>query len=316
MTKKFNIRSLIVLIVLFISFKDGVALNDHSDTPLGQASFNLQRYPGIAGKDDGIKIRIASYNLRYDAKDDYSSGNGWNIRKFALAKLITAHEFEIIGTQEGNFDQMDALMDLLPGYAYVGYPYGGATGRNHTASIVYRKSEFDLLDQGEFWYSETPNVESVGWDATDLRICTWARMRHKASGQEFYFFSSHFYWRYVTAKRQSGKVLADKVKEIVMDDLPVISTGDLNSPPASPQIADISAHLQDAYKISKATPIGPTATAYHGGVFTGLTNERIDYIFVNQKVDVLSYASLDDTYDNGRHPSDHLPITCDIVLKK
>lgn len=307
---------MIGLIVLFVSFKDGIAREGNNDTHLSQGSFDMYNYPGMMNKEDGIKIRVASYNLRYDAKDDYKSGNGWNIRKYALAKLITAHEFDIIGTQEGNYDQMDALMDLLPGYAYVGYPYGGATGRNHTASIVYRKSEFDLIDQGEFWYSETPNVQSVGWDATDLRICTWARMRHKASGQEFYFFSSHFYWRYVTAKRQSGKVLADKVRAIVRDDLPVISTGDLNSPPASPQIADISAHLQDAYKISKAAPVGPTATAYHGGIFTGLTNERIDYIFVNKKVAVLSYASLDDTYDNGRHPSDHLPITCDIVLTR
>lgn len=265
---------------------------------------------------DTAKLKMASYNIRYDAKADYKSGNGWNDRKRAIAKLIQKYRFEIIGTQEGNFDQMDDLMKLLPGYTYIGYPYGGANGRNHTASIVYKVSEFELLDQGQFWYSETPKVKSIGWDATDQRICTWAKMKHKPSGLKFYFFSSHFYWRYVTARQHSGQVLVNQIKWIATEDLPVISTGDLNSKPTTTQIADISAFLKDAYKISETPPKGPVGTNYHGGIFKGQPDGRIDYVFVNDKVKVLSYAVLNDTYGDHRHPSDHAPITCDIVLKK
>lgn len=309
MKKRGYILPLLIVNILFLFFQSGIACNERGE--------NTRLPDNLSDVEKGrVKIRVASYNIRYDAKADYTSGNGWDTRKSALAKLIKDHHFEIIGTQEGDSNQMNGLMKLLPGFAYAGYPYGGATGKIHTASIVYKESEFEVLDQGEFWYSETPDVKSIGWDATDLRICTWARMKHKTSGQEFYFFSSHFYWRYVTAKRHSGKVLVGKIKEIAKDDLPVISTGDLNSLPSSPQIADISAYLQDAYKISKKPPRGPTATAYHGGVFRGEPNSRIDYIFVNDKVKVLSYATLNDTYDHGRHPSDHLPVTSDVLLEK
>jgi endonuclease/exonuclease/phosphatase family metal-dependent hydrolase len=316
MNKRIGIFSQVALSVLTLLFclADGAAfagVYKNTRSPGTRSHVPEKSALTTAGK-DGPKIRVASYNIRYDAKADYDSGNGWNTRKAALARLIIDHRFEIIGTQEGDSSQMSDLMQLLPGFAFVGYPYGGATGKIHTASIVYKKSEFEILDQGEFWYSETPDVESMGWDATDLRICTWARVRHRKSGLEFYFFSSHFYWRYHTAKEHSGKVLVDKIREIVKDDLPVISTGDLNSPPSSPQIADISAYLRDAYAVTEKSPAGLVPTAFHGGVFTGTPNSRIDYIFVNKKVRVLSYATLNDTYDQGRHPSDHLPITAEI----
>src|SRR5690606_3252945 len=179
-------------------------------------------------EEEGIHIKVSSYNIRYAAAADETTGNGWNIRKTALANLIRTHNFDIVGTQEGNFSQMGDLLALMPEYDYVGYPYAGASSQNHTASIVYKKAEFEVLDHGVFWYSETPDIQSIGWDATDTRICSWAKMKHKTSGQEFYFFNSHFYWQYVTARRNSGAVMVQKIQEIVTDNLPVISVGDLN----------------------------------------------------------------------------------------
>ena len=303
-----RILSVLLMVVLFLFFLSGIACNEAK---------KRARYPdSLSDSTKGAAFNVASYNIRYHAKADDSSGNGWDTRKFPLAQLIKDHHFDIIGTQEGDSGQMHDLMELLPGFAFVGYPYGGASGTIHTASIVYRESAFSVLDQGEFWYSETPDEKSIGWDATDLRICTWARMKDKASGLEFYFFTSHFYWRYKTARRHSGKVLVTQIKSIVKDDLPVISTGDLNSVPSTPQIADISAYLRDAYKVSTIAPVGPEATAYHGGVFQGSPNNRIDYIFVSKKVEVLSYAALNDTYGQDRHPSDHLPITAEIHLEE
>ncbi len=266
---------------------------------------------------EGLKIRAASYNIRYAAPADEKTGNGWDIRKQPLADLIRGHDFDIVGTQEGNFSQMADLMTLLPEYDYVGYPYAGKTSKNHTASIVYKKAEFEVVDHGVFWYSETPDVASIGWDATDTRICTWARMKHKSSGQEFYFFTSHFYWQHVTARQHSGAVLVQKVKEIVKDNLPVISTGDLNSSPSTPQIKDVKSLLKDAYELAETPRQGPKNTAFSGGVFEGEPKSRIDYIFVDDKVRVLTYSVLADKYGElGRYPSDHFPLVCDLLLKK
>ena len=43
------------------------------------------------------------------------------------------------------------------------------------------------------------------------------------------------------------------------------------------------------------------------------SRRRIDYIFVNDKVEVHRHAIISD-FRNGRYPSDHLPIVADITL--
>src|SRR5699024_482228 len=263
--------------------------------------------------DDGVSdsLKIASYNIRYKAPEDKESGNKWEKRKDPLAKIIKNNNIDIVGTQEGDSLQMEDLSSLLPGYDYIAYPYG-STRKNgshiHTASILYKVSDFEILKECRFWYSETPDEESIGWDATDLRICAWAKMKHKSSGQKFYFFTSHFYWRKHIAKENSGRVMVEKIKEIADEDLPIISTGDLNSEIGSSQITDITHYLQDARNITKESPIGPKNTNLGGGNFKDPPKNRIDYIFVNKKVQVLTYSVLTDNYDDGRYPSDHLPV--------
>jgi endonuclease/exonuclease/phosphatase family metal-dependent hydrolase len=279
---------------------------------------NRIKLPLIDSSNREAHIRIASYNIRYIADQDIESGNDWNKRKYHVANIIRDFSLEIVGTQEGDFSQMDDLLSLLPGYDYVGYPYGGSCGTLHTASILFKKSRFEVITRGRFWYSDTPDIESIGWDATDLRICTWARMKDKQNGIQFYFFTSHFYWRFQTAKENSGNVMVNKIKEIVIDDLPIVSTGDLNSSPKSQQIEDIKTILQNAYEVTESPRTGPEET-YHGNFKYDLEDpgKILDYVFVNnKKVRVLTYNVLDYTYDDDRFPSDHLPVVCDLIIKR
>lgn len=271
-------------------------------------------HSGVPLFTDSVSIRAASYNIRVDAKMDQETGNSWDKRKEPLAKVILNHDFDIVGTQEGSFEQMDGLMALLPGYDFVGYPYAGPEGKSHTASIIFKKDLFEILDKGVFWYSETPDEKSLGWDADDTRICSWVRAEHKLSGQVFYFFTSHFYWRYRYARENSGKVFVRKMNEIVKGNVPVISTGDFNSEPSSTQVNDMLDVLQDAFVITESSPVGPEYTNLGGGNFQGEPKNRIDYIFVNEKIKVLTYSVLTDTYGDNRYPSDHFPVVCDVLF--
>ncbi len=285
---------------------------------VGQARCHEPRIPtpSVIKTGEGTPIKVSSYNIRVAAAADVETGNAWEIRKVPLADLMLRHDFDIIGTQEGSFKQMDELMALLPGYGYIGYPYAGKNANAHTASIVYKKDKFDIVDQGVFWYSETPDTLSIGWDATDTRICSWAKIKHKTTGQQFYFFTSHFYWKHRTAKLNSGQLMVDKIKEITTDEqLPIISTGDLNSRPNTTQIKDILTLLKDSYHNTETPRSGPEGTGFPGGVFEGTPGGRIDYILVNDFVKVQSYSVIDDTYGKNRYPSDHLPVVCDLVLK-
>lgn len=252
-------------------------------------------------------FRVAAYNIRYAAEADEKTGNGWDLRKGPLARLVTQHDFDIVGTQEGNSRQLEDLKKLLPAFDIVSHPYGGK-GDLHNAAIFYKKELFELIDSGVFWLSETPEVPSIGWDATDRRVCNWAKFKDKRSGKKFYFFNAHFYWRKHIAKQESGPLMARKIKEIA-GDTPVIVTGDFNSRPETPQIAAIKKIVNDAYDVTMTAKQGAEGTGFPGGVFQGDPGGRIDYIFVSPKIRVLDYKVLSDRYNDDRYPSDHLPVT-------
>lgn len=260
-----------------------------------------------------LTLKVSSYNIRYDAPKDIETGNGWDVRKPYLAKVILDHDFDIVGTQEGDSAQLVDMKDLLPGYDYVGHPYGGRTHDLHSCAIFYKKSKYDLLDEGVFWFSETPDEPSIGWDASDRRICYWAKFKDVETDIEFYFFTAHFYWRMHLAKENSGPLMTRKVREIA-GDAPVISTGDYNSLSNTSQIQSILTELRDAYVITETPPVGPEDTNLGGGIFQGEPEGRIDFIFVSDHFKVMNYATLTDTYGDDRYPSDHLPIVSELSI--
>lgn len=259
-------------------------------------------------------FRVAAYNIRYDAKADDESGNPWQVRKHEVAKLVQRHQFDVVGVQEPNAKQLAEFQALLPEYAHEGHPYGGKNGDAHYCATFYKKELFKKLDAGVFWFSETPDQPSIGWDATDRRICSWIKLEVKATGQVFYVFNAHFYWKLETARANSGAVLVKKVNEIA-GDAPVIALGDLNSTPDKPQIADIKKRLSDAYDVTQTPRQGVEGTGFPGGVFQGEPGPRIDYVFVSSHFAVKDYRVISDVYDGNRYPSDHLPVTSLLKLK-
>jgi len=125
----------------------------------------------IVGCSKQAEVRVATFNIRYDSAADAKSGDSWDGRKASVAEVIVSHDFDIVGTQEGDNRQITDLLSLMPDYDCTGHSYGGSSGDLHTATIFYKSSKLELLDAGTFWYSPTPEVESKGWDAT---ICVCA----------------------------------------------------------------------------------------------------------------------------------------------
>ena len=268
----------------------------------------------LVGCSRRAEFNVASFNIRYAAAADAKQGDGWDERKDDVARVITENGFDIVGTQEGNSKQIEDLKALLPDYDCTGHPYGGKSGKSHTATIFYKREMFELMEDGTFWYSPTPEVESIGWDATDLRLCHWGRFRHKASGKEFYFFDSHFYWKLHEARANSGKVHNQMIQKIA-GNKPAISVGDFNSEEDTKQVKDILEVLGDAYRLTSTPPQGCESTNLGGGNFIGPAYNRIDFIFVSDDVDVNSYITIEDKRENGHYPSDHLPVVSRIRVK-
>ena len=257
------------------------------------------------------EIRVATYNLRMDTPRD--SINSWPNRKENVKALIQFHDFDLIGTQEGFVHQIKDLCEI-PGWAYTGSGRDDGKEAGEHSAILYKTARFKLLDSGDFWLNETPDQPVKGWDATCCnRICSWAKFKDAHTKKVFYFFNVHFDHQGVIARKESGKLMVLKIKEIAKN-TPVICTGDFNSTPETEQIKHIQTILNDSYRVSVLPPYGPVGT-FNSFQFDAPMKNRIDYIFVSKEFTVLKYAVLTDALEQ-RYPSDHMPVVADVVLKK
>ena len=255
-------------------------------------------------------IRVVTFNVRYDTPRD--SLNAWPNRKEMVNAMFRFHGFDIIGTQEALHHQ---LLDMceLPEYAYFGAGRDDGIHTGEHSAIIYKKDRFQVLDSGNFWLSETPDKPGLGWDATCCnRICSWMKFKDANTKKQFYVFNVHYDHQGVVARRESSKLMLQKIKEIA-GDLPVLFIGDLNATPEAEPTQIIKAAMRDAYDITAQPPYGPVGT-FNGFRWNATLLNRIDYIFVSDHFSVLKYAALTDALER-RWPSDHLPVLADVILK-
>lgn len=265
-------------------------------------------------------LRVMTFNIRFDNPND--GPDAWPHRKDRAASVIRFHGADLVGVQEALKHQLDDLQERLPAYAWVGV--GRADGREggEYSAIFYRQDRFELLDHDTFWLSETPEVPgSKSWDAAIERIVTWAHFRDRRTGEVFYHFNTHFDHIGERARTESAKLIRQRIAAVA-GDAPVVLTGDFNAVDSSmpyqiltgttPLDGAPSVTLRDAMRISEHGHHGPTTT-WNG--FTAIEpDRRIDYIFVNDRVDVRQHGILPDTWD-GRFPSDHLPVVADVTIR-
>lgn len=252
---------------------------------------------------------VATYNLRMNTPND--GINAWPNRKEWVKRLIRYHGFDIFGTQEGFRGQLNDLAEMQE-YTFIGVGRDNGKEAGEHSAIFYRKDRFKLLATGDFWLSETPDKPSKGWDATCCnRICTWVKLKDKRTRKNFYVFSVHFDHQGIEARRQSGKLMVEKIKSIAQN-TPTICVGDFNSTPDTEQIKTMQTLLADAYQVSVMPPYGPVGT-FNGFKFDAPLQDRIDYIFVSKAFAVKKYGVLTDAL-NQRYPSDHLPVVATVIF--
>lgn len=262
-----------------------------------------------AQRNNVASFNIASYNLRMDTSRD--SLDSWKHRKDMVNGLIRFHDFDIFGTQEGFHHQITDIID--PGdYAYTGTGRDDGKNAGEHSAIIYKKDKFLVLDKGDFWFSETPEIPGKGWDATCCnRICSWAKFKDIISGKEFYFFNLHYDHQGKEARSQSSLLLMKKIREIA-EGYPVICTGDFNAIPDSEPIQLIykDGLLNDSYIVTLQPPYGTTGTFNSFNVHAEMKN-RIDYIWVSNEFMVNKYGVLNDA-QYGHFPSDHFPVMINV----
>ncbi|MBW3468685.1 endonuclease/exonuclease/phosphatase family protein [Arthrospiribacter ruber] len=261
--------------------------------------------PGFAQK-----FNLATYNIRFDNPGD--EGNLWQDRKPKISSLINFHEIVLFGTQEGLKNQLEDLKKDL-GFDYVGSGRDDGNSMGEHSAIFYDPSRFKLLQSGDFWLSETPEKPSIGWDAAMNRICTYARFE-TSDENRFWVFNVHYDHVGQEARKQSSKLVLDKISANTDPGDAVIFMGDMNVTPDNEAYLTVveSKEFKDSYHESQLSPHGPEGT-FNAFNWELLPDRRIDYIFINNNIKVNKYGVLSDNYGK-KYPSDHFPVMIQIQL--
>ena len=255
--------------------------------------------------EDKEVLKIATFNLRMDTPSD--GENAWFHRKDMVNDLIRFYGFDLFGTQEGFTHQLNDILRLSD-YRFIGVGRDDGKDAGEHCAIFYRSDRFKVLDQGDFWLSEHPEKPGRCWDGTCCnRICTWGKFEDLKNHKQFYFFNVHYEYEGDVARRESSNLMISRIKSIAGNQ-PVFLTGDFNAFPTEEpiRILNDSGFLNDSYKITKEAPFGPVCT-YHGYDSTIKTEERLDYIWVTDSIQIDKYGVLTNTL-YGHTPSDHFPV--------
>lgn len=255
-------------------------------------------------------VRIMSYNIRYNNPGD--GARAWDYRKEEVAALIQFYAPDLLGLQEVLHGQLLYLEDQLTDYGRIGVGRDDGKQAGEYSPVFYRKEQFELLDHGTFWLSETPEQPSVGWDASMERIATWGQFRRKNQNDTIYFLNTHFDHRGERARQESARLIRRWVTEHTADH-PVAITGDFNADPQSIpyQVMTKDDYLRDAYVVSRLPSVGPDRSFSGFAVADTLPGDRIDYVFVNPRAQVNRHAIIS-SFRDGYYPSDHLPVIADV----
>lgn len=255
-------------------------------------------------------LRLMTYNIRLDTPND--GPNQWGKRSHKVFALLSKYAPDILGTQEALPNQVKDFSEGLPAYNYVGVGRDDGNSAGEFCAVFYQKDRFEAMRHGTFWLSKNPEKPgSKDWDAAITRICTWVKLREKATRQVIFVFNTHFDHIGQTARLNSALLLRKKIKEICRK-TPFVLMGDFNCQPDEPPYFNIlNAGRKDVY--DSCTEVGNKACTFRGFALKSEICNRIDYIFLHQKFKTLS-CSVPDDNDGENYPSDHLPVMAVVKL--
>ena len=256
--------------------------------------------PVQSANEDGT-LKLISFNMRTAWGRD--GDNSWMNRRSASVEMLRREAPDVMGVQEAMQEQLLYLDAECPQYARVGEDRDGGAEGGETMAVFYLRDRFDLLADGTFWLSETPDRVSRGWDAACNRTVTWVELRDKMSGRTFFYFNTHLDHQGKQAREESVKLIISKIRAIAGPRAAVILGGDLNAPGDSPVFRPLVQWMKPA----RAKVAVSDAKGTFNGFGTAPDTIILDHLFFRGRIRCLRFATLDGNY-GAPYISDHYPI--------
>lgn len=186
-------------------------------------------------------LRVASLNVHYivlNATEGRWSRTDWERRRAPLVETVAALRADIVALQEaesfggGSMSTVSlhaqALRERLPHMAVAAI--GDPQVFPSTQPILYDPARLELLDEGWFFFSDTPGViYSRTFNGSYPAFASTARFRDRTSDATFQLVNVHFDWSSWENRRPSAELTAERVAQTFAAGIPVILAGDLNA---------------------------------------------------------------------------------------
>lgn len=251
-----------------------------------------------------MELSLISSNIRFDSPND--GPRSWAYRRNFLAKILLEYGPQIIGTQEGRIDQLQDLHSLLPDFLLLDQHRPWIKERMYPCLYI-RREFFEVLDSGDTWLSETPDVvASKSFNSTFPRLMTWAKLQIKESTSKILVINTHLDHIEETTRIEQCQVLINQINRLWDKTSFLILLGDFNTSPYSEVmklILNELPELQDSWKIQNKIE----EASFHAFLGTVDYAQRIDWIMTDKRFEVLE-SHMDKRQEKGIYPSDHYPV--------
>lgn len=296
------------------------------------ATISVPKGGSTPSKNELAHLVIATYNITHGKK------NNWPKRKPGAIKVTKDLKADILCVQEAITandlisDQIKAIQDASPEYAFVGEPRSSSitsdipflnrlrywvrmTGipftdykaQDEYCPIFYNKNKFDLIE------TETFSINGNG-SAYLPRICTRARLKLKNTEQPFDVYNTHLD-NYKQEDRLMQLGIITGIVNQRSKNLPAILAGDFNT--------ELTDDIKTALATGKLTSAKERAAIVEGVNWTHKKKDKatgqqknmaIDHIFTRpaDAFDVEKYETSDTMSDET---SDHNPVSMTFSLK-
>ncbi len=265
-----------------------------------------ETYTISAGKREGTDgLPVMSFNLMAGVKAN-------DKRVDRVIEIILKYRPAVVGVQEATDTWIALLKQRLDGvYTVVGEGRNADGGDEHSA-ILYLTDEFNCLESGTKWLSDTPDVPGSKFaESHYTRIMTYVHLSRKSDGKEFLHVNTHLDYGTTDAeeavKVEQIEVLFREIGKFSY--LPTVITGDFNATVDSPVYNRIQ---QNGYH-NFCAEVLETSPTYHGLMGTTGEPSHIDFILNNGRI-YNDYYLMDMYYRicnervNNENVSDHYPI--------
>ncbi|PPU01506.1 endonuclease/exonuclease/phosphatase family protein [Xanthomonas arboricola] len=251
-------------------------------------------------------LRVMSFNVRVPVDTD--GDKRWSVRRTAMVALVEQAHPDVFGTQELVQEQAQYLAAQLPDYRWFGKGRD-ADGNGEHMGVFYDSRAVSVVESGDFWLSETPQVPgSRSWNTDLPRMVSWALLERRSDKRRFYLLNTHFAHRDQdeAAREHSARLILSRIATLPAN-IPVVLTGDFNSDPDQGTYRVLTATLGDA-RARVSEPQGPEKTFQD---FTTQPTRRIDWILF-RGLTPTRFSTLDQR-PGGVLPSDHYPVLAEFA---